>query len=184
MAASRRMGRNTPNDMTSRSRGVIRPGDASFSLPRKHEGAGSTGRSTAPAGPVGNKKNAHKSSGEADIARHSLRNGFTACSALSLASGLFSHHRRANRFARLDPSVGGSGPHGLAVRIVPLVLRHHASTATRLTSGDVGRTSIVARRDGFYISLFLYFGRDIFLRGALDSSGKTPFRFSKVPRPP
>jgi hypothetical protein len=30
-----------------------------------------------------NKKNAHKSSGRAEIARHSLRNGFTAYFALS-----------------------------------------------------------------------------------------------------
>jgi len=30
------------------------------------------------------KENAHKSSGRAEIARHSLRNGFTAYSALSL----------------------------------------------------------------------------------------------------
>ena len=40
------------------------------------------------------KENAHKSSGRAEIARHSLRNGFTAYSALSLVSGLVSHHRQ------------------------------------------------------------------------------------------
>src|SRR5580704_19703909 len=31
----------------------------------------------------------------------------------------------------LDPSVGGSGPHGLAVRVVPHVLRPKASIAAR-----------------------------------------------------
>ena len=49
---------------------------------------------------------------------------FYGCSVLSLVSGLFSHHRppissvrrRTSHFDRLDPSVGGSGPHGLTVR--------------------------------------------------------------------
>jgi hypothetical protein len=40
----------------------------------------------------------------------------TACSALSLVTGLVCHHRRRNRFHRLDASVGASGPHGFAVR--------------------------------------------------------------------
>src|ERR1700761_4514336 len=40
----------------------------------------------------------------------------TACSVLSPVSGLFSHRRLAKRPARLDPSVGRSGPHALAVR--------------------------------------------------------------------
>jgi hypothetical protein len=35
------------------------------------------------------KENAHKSSGRAEIARHSLRNGFTAYSALSLGYRAF-----------------------------------------------------------------------------------------------
>jgi hypothetical protein len=38
------------------------------------------------------KENAHNSSGRAENIRHSPRNGFTAYSALSLVSGLFSHH--------------------------------------------------------------------------------------------
>jgi hypothetical protein len=42
------------------------------------------------------KENAHNSSGRAENVRHSLRNGFTAYSALSLVSGLFSHHRFAD----------------------------------------------------------------------------------------
>jgi len=58
--------------------------------------------------------------------RHSLRNGVNGCSVLSPVCRLVSHRRLARRvgpsgrhrqLAGLDPSVGGSGPHGLAVRI-------------------------------------------------------------------
>jgi hypothetical protein len=48
--------------------------------------------------------------------RHSLRNGFTEYLVLSPVSGLFSHRRRQIIICRLDPSVGGSGPHDFAVR--------------------------------------------------------------------
>jgi hypothetical protein len=48
--------------------------------------------------------------------RHSPRNGFTAYSALSLVTGLVCHHRLADHPAKLDASVGASGPHGFAVR--------------------------------------------------------------------
>src|ERR1700754_770118 len=74
----------------------------------------------------------------------------------------------------LDPSVGGSGPHGLTVRAAPHVLRRHASIATRLTSGDEWpsrppyRGGLTSLNHKFFLS-----ERDIFLRGALDTSGKT-----------
>ena len=42
-----------------------------------------------------------------------------AYNALSSVSGLFSHRRPAIRLAKLDPSVGRSGPHALAVRGLP-----------------------------------------------------------------
>src|SRR5674476_1248396 len=42
---------------------------------------------------------------------------FTAYSALSLVTGLSCHHRRADRSAQLDASVGASGPHGFAVHL-------------------------------------------------------------------
>jgi hypothetical protein len=90
-------------------------------------------------------------------------------------SGLFSPRRLPDSSsAKLDPSVGGSGPHGLAVRMVPHVLRHHASIATRLTSGDEWpsrppyRGGLTSLNHKFAIS-----ERAIFLRGALDASGKT-----------
>src|ERR1700736_2998131 len=106
------------------------------------------------------KKRTQANTGTPKSLRHSLRNGFTAYSVLSLVSGLFSHHRLIDlrvsaarpksRVDKLDPSVGGSGPHGLTVRIVPHVLRPDASIATRLTSGDEGLTSPVSRRAGFF----------------------------------
>jgi hypothetical protein len=40
----------------------------------------------------------------------------TVSSALSLVTGLFCHHRQADTSARLDASVGASGPHDFAVR--------------------------------------------------------------------
>ncbi len=49
--------------------------------------------------------------------RHSLRNGFTAYSVLSPVTGLSCHRRCADNPAKLDASVGASGPHGFAVRV-------------------------------------------------------------------
>src|ERR1700752_2653107 len=73
----------------------------------------------------------------------------------------------------LDPSVGGSGPHGLTVRIVPHVLRPNASIATRLTSGDEWPSRPPCRGGLTSLNHKLRLSeRDIFLRGALDSSGK------------
>jgi hypothetical protein len=48
--------------------------------------------------------------------RHSPRNGFNGCFALSPVTGLVCHRRLADTSARLDTSVGVSGPHDFAVR--------------------------------------------------------------------
>jgi hypothetical protein len=48
--------------------------------------------------------------------RHSPRNGFTAYIALSPVTGLSCHRRLADNSAKLDASVGASGPHDFAVR--------------------------------------------------------------------
>jgi len=55
--------------------------------------------------------------GHTEIIRHSPRNGFTAYSVLSPVTGLFCHRRLARLHAKLDASVGASGPHGFAVRV-------------------------------------------------------------------
>jgi hypothetical protein len=63
------------------------------------------------------KENAHKSSGRAEIARHSLRNGFTAAPRSPRGTGLASpRHLADSSSTKLVPSVGGTGPHGLTVR--------------------------------------------------------------------
>ena len=58
--------------------------------------------------------------------RHSLRDGVTAYSGLSLVTGLVCHHRRRIDIHRLDASVGASGPHGFAVRSRRFVRRADA----------------------------------------------------------
>jgi hypothetical protein len=50
------------------------------------------------------------------IIRLSLRSGFTAYFVLSPVTGLFCHRRFADTPAKLDASVGASGPHDFAVR--------------------------------------------------------------------
>ena len=52
----------------------------------------------------------------AEALRHSLHDGVTAYFVLSLVTGLFCHHRLADTSAKLDASVGASGPHDFAVR--------------------------------------------------------------------
>jgi hypothetical protein len=54
--------------------------------------------------------------------RHSLRNGVTAYRALSPENRLDCLRRPPIIFGRLDPSIGGSGPHAFAVR-----RPHHSS---------------------------------------------------------
>ena len=63
------------------------------------------------------KESAHEHTGSAEAIRHSLRDGFTAYFALSLVTGLFCHHHLADTSAKLDASVGASGPHDFAVRL-------------------------------------------------------------------
>jgi hypothetical protein len=65
--------------------------------------------------------------------RPSLRNGFTAYSALSPVNGLSCHRRPAESFAfrGLDASIAASGPHGFAVRAC---LRSSAASRASTTS--------------------------------------------------
>src|ERR1700732_418928 len=52
----------------------------------------------------------------AETCRHSLRDGFNGYFVLSSVTGLFCHRRHADSSAKLDTSVGASGPHDFAVR--------------------------------------------------------------------
>ncbi|MEH2567307.1 hypothetical protein V1289_006934 [Bradyrhizobium sp. AZCC 2289] len=69
----------------------------------------------------------------AEAIRHSLRNGFTAYSALSPVIGLSCHRRRRDtaldpfgsmRNRQLDASVEASGPHDFAVRFDAVRQKH------------------------------------------------------------
>ena len=48
--------------------------------------------------------------------RHSLRNGFTAYTWSPRCAGLLATVASRGRHTRLDPGIGGSGPHDFAVR--------------------------------------------------------------------
>src|SRR6202012_1551075 len=101
---------------------------------------------------------------------HSLRNGLTAYSVLSPANQHLPPSPRAPD-PKVVPCFGGTGPHGLTVRIVPHVLRPDASIATRLTSGDEWPSRPPCR--GGLISLNHYFVFSeirIFFRHVLDTS--------------
>jgi hypothetical protein len=105
------------SDMRSPSRGAFRPGCARKSPHPKSEGAGECRVRAAPAVSRAKcNKNAHEHTGSAEAIRHSLRNGFTAYTALSPVTGLSCHRRPAENSATLSASVGAPGPHGFAVR--------------------------------------------------------------------
>jgi hypothetical protein len=69
------------------------------------------------------RKHASKSPRSRRVARHSPRNGFNSCFALSPVTGLSCHRRLADTSATLDASVGASGPHDFAVRRVSALVR-------------------------------------------------------------
>jgi hypothetical protein len=56
---------------------------------------------------------------------------FAAAPCSPWCTGLFSHHPPGLFDPGVDPSVGGSGPHGLTVREAPHVLRLNAPIASR-----------------------------------------------------
>ena len=94
------------------------------------------------------KKCAHEHTGSAESIRPSLRNGFTAYSALSPVNGLSCHRRHADRSAQLDASVGASGPHDFAVRVsVARLASQPASTASRTNVRDDRDTPLLRVRD-------------------------------------
>ena len=90
------------------------------------------------------KENAHKSSGRAEIARHSLRNGFTAYSALSPESGLVSLCHERNISVRLIPASGDQDHAASPYASISLASETNPSIAPRATSrGDSETPSVV-----------------------------------------
>jgi hypothetical protein len=62
------------------------------------------------------KAHEHSHHGHTGNTRHSPRNGFNGYFVLSPVTGLSCHRRYADCSAKLDASVGASGPHDFAVR--------------------------------------------------------------------
>jgi hypothetical protein len=79
----------TVKNIRSHSRGLFSPEFCKFVVPRKAEGAGNAGRWPHPQALWAEKENAHKSVQVSRHDRHSLRNGFTAYSVLSLVYRAF-----------------------------------------------------------------------------------------------
>jgi hypothetical protein len=162
----------------------LRPGDAlNRCSPGKLRAQGMPGARTHPLPCVQTKKTHAGQHRYAEITRHSLRNGFTAAPRSPRCVGLFSHRRCVDRSTQLDPSVEGTGPHGLTVRscAARLAARPRPSQpASRLVTN--GRTSLVSRRDDafkprltIYVKIFIFISRTgHFISLLNDRSGVLP----------
>jgi hypothetical protein len=90
----------------------------------------------------------------AEAIRHSLRNGFTAYSALSPVNGLCCHRRRRDLTHQLDTSVAASGPHVFAVRFSAVRYRHLRVHRSPPHVRDDHDTPLFSGRDGDRYALF------------------------------
>ena len=133
--------------MKPRSRGAIwRPGFAIRCPPGEQRAQGMPGAQPHPQSSWAEKENAHKSSGRAETSGTPCAMALRLTPRSPRSTGLVSLRRRPisalrpqgrkSHLDRLDPSVGGTAPRGLTVRVVPHVLRQNTSIATRLPSGD------------------------------------------------
>jgi hypothetical protein len=134
-------------------------------LPSNVKGAGNAGRLMRPQPRVQSRKHTSSHHGHTGITRHSPHNGFTAYFVLSPVTGLFCHRRLARLLARLDASVGASGPHDFAVRFSAVRQRrrrvHRIPPRVR---DDRERPSV--GRDGGNIQMILFRkNRNIFAKG-------------------
>ena len=104
------------SDMKPRSRDTICPSFAR-QRPSKNRGRRECRVHAAPAASRANEKSTRASHHRyAETVQHSLRDGATTYFVLSPVTGLFCHRRFADNPAKLDTSVGVSGPHDFAVR--------------------------------------------------------------------
>jgi hypothetical protein len=115
-------------DATSPSRGTICPRLCISFTPFNEEGAGNAGRRLAPAVSCANSASvcAHEHTGTAGAARHSLRDGFTAYTVLSLETNSSCLHRR-----RIE---GSSKPGWVSQNLRRLDTSHGCQNHTALPS--------------------------------------------------
>jgi hypothetical protein len=106
--------------------------------------------------------------GHTGTTRHSPRNGFNGCFALSPVTGLFCHRHRRNYFRQLDTSVGASGPHDFTVRLNTARLRRIRVHGTRPAAVTIACRPSVGRDSRRYSSDLWFLKIRIFLRTGLD----------------
>src|SRR6185312_16243032 len=94
----------------------FRPSDASTSVPRKQEGTGNAGCSAAPMARLQQKKQAAVTTGPAETSGIPCAMVLRLIRDLLGVPGLLASVAARASPARLDPSVGRSGPHDFAVR--------------------------------------------------------------------
>ncbi len=136
-------------DVSSHSRGALRPSFAFVSPSSITEGAGKAGCWLHPWVPC-NKKHGGRTTGSTGAFRLSLRDGFTAYFVLSPVTGLSCHRRPWGCFhpPGLSASVGAPGPHDFAVRDAR-ARQSHTSRPPHLTATFVtiaSRPSSAVRR--------------------------------------
>jgi hypothetical protein len=99
-------------------------------------------------------KSAHEHTGSAEAIRPSLRDGFTAYFVLSPVTGFLATVASQKNSARLDASIGASGPHDFAVRNDAVRHAHKsardnaASTASHPAQNDDHDTPLVRDETG------------------------------------
>jgi hypothetical protein len=156
----------TKMNTASRSRCALRP---SFALTSRLLDQRAQGMPGARSLACKSRKHASKSPRSRRVARHSPRNGFNSCFALSPVTGLSCHRRQWSYLHQLDASVGASGPHDFAVRKSALSSGAHlASTASRPASVTIASRPSVGRDGMGYAGDLRQKGMEIFLRRGLD----------------
>ena len=151
---------------------MFRPRFARNFLALQTEGAGNTGCALHPRSRVQTctKKHAHEHTGSAEAIRHSLRNGFTAYSALSPVTGLSCHRRlRKLPFANLTPASGRQDHTTSPSAYTPFVKGASASTASRPAAVTIACRPSVGRDSETYSSDLGFGKTEIFLQTGLDT---------------
>jgi hypothetical protein len=137
--------------------------------PRNDRGRREAGRCAAPAAQCAEMESTPEKS--LQVSRNAPQ-WLTTYAALSPASGLSSRRRLTSRqLGRLDPSVGGSGPHSFVVRArigrLTMLARPSLPAARVVT---IAHTPLVSRRDGRYNHIFPITGSTIFFAHVLDNA--------------
>src|SRR5579871_785644 len=176
----------TPRDAATPSRGAFSPGSCQKQRPQKREGAGKAGATNAPAA-----LRASVESTQASQHRYAERAGLPCAMVLRLiarsprGAGLFAPVTRRSS-CKLDPGIGGSGPHAFAVR--PCTARPAGQSVHRIphsTFVTIAKRPSQRRRDGSGHTPDLHFWKsEIFLSVRLDVISKNQTSGKSAPWTP